>query len=271
MGESLNPDVNFSEDKHISAKPVLFLQGGGKREEKALLYTPIFSGGKVYVRTKPEAEPNILPSFSRWYGKIISFHVFFCCFRKKKKQHASDHRKKSWMPVREEERVRVWWWHCCLFCQHPIHHKYCPSHVLAHGGWQKLGWLCWEQAVSWLSNLFRHFQATGAVVETFRLMISHDIVQGCAKKLILVQHCRIQLTLHGHGAVPQVYLCTAPSPHPPQGPVQPHRSAVRGSYAFFPSIELNIKFIINAGTSVWLESGTFSQVSHISLITLSIY
>lgn len=32
-------------------------------------------------------------------------------------------------------------------------------------------------------------------METFQLMISHDIVQGCAKKLISVQRCRIPQTI----------------------------------------------------------------------------
>lgn len=64
MGESSNPNVNSSVDKHVSAKPVPFLQGGGRKGKLYSLF-PFHGGKKVYVRTKPDAELNILPSYSR--------------------------------------------------------------------------------------------------------------------------------------------------------------------------------------------------------------
>lgn len=82
-GRKLKPKCEFSVDKHVPAKPVPFPQGGGRKRKLYFLRTFCVCGGEVHVRTKPDAEPTIVPFFSRWYGIFISFHIYFFCFREK--------------------------------------------------------------------------------------------------------------------------------------------------------------------------------------------
>lgn len=99
--------------------------------------------------------------------------------------------------------------------------------------------------------LFSHFHATGAVMETFRLLISRDILQARAKKCTWVQHCHVPQTINPTWAWGCPLHC--PQPVSPAGSSPDSQVSSQGELG----IEGSNKSVFNTGASVWLEAGMF--------------
>lgn len=179
MEESSNPNVNFSVVNTCA------FSAGWWEEEKAFIFTNILCvwGNHMWEQSQMLNTTSSAPILDDT-KMFISLPIYFHCFRKRRKKIPTT----CWSQKRilnasegEGKRVRAWWSRC----------------LLAQRRQQRQDCLWWGWSVSQSpSELSRHFQAARAVMETFRLIISHDIVQGCAKKCIFVQHCYIAQTIN---------------------------------------------------------------------------
>lgn len=148
--------------------------------------------------------------------------------------------------MREEERVRAERSHYQVFCQHPNLDRNCPW----LGTQTEAGLALTRKGCVTVIALFSHFHATGAVMETFGLLISCGILQACAKKHTWVQHCHVPQTINLAWAWGCPLHC--PQPVSPAGSSPDSQVGSQGEMG----IEFSNKFIFNAGTSVWLKAGT---------------